>query len=100
MTYLFTINWTLLLLATILPMTHSFYLVLRIVICGTTILYAVKVIKAHKIYDFAEYVILALILVIYNPIFPFHKNEYFWITMNILTAIYLTHMKNELKDIK
>lgn len=100
MTYLFTINWTLLALATFLPMTHSFYLLLRIVVCFTIILYVIKAKKAHKIYDPIEYIFLAIFIVIYNPIFPLHRDAEVWQTINISTALLLEYMRQNLKDTK
>jgi len=83
-----------------LPMTHSFYLLLRIVVCFTIILYAIKAKKAHKIYDPMEYILLGLYIVIYNPIFPLHRDAEFWQTINISTALLLGHMRQNLKDTK
>ena len=100
MTHIFTINWTLLALATFLPMTHRFYLLLRVVVCGTIILYAIKAKKAHKIYDPIEYIFLALFIVIYNPIFPLHRDAEVWQEINISTALLLEYMRQNLKDTK
>lgn len=70
------------LLIAILPLPYEYYLLLRIFIFITSILF----VYSHD-QDSNWKIIYIIIAFVFNPLLPLHLNKFLWIIIDILTAV-------------
>ena len=69
----------------LLPMPYGYYSISRLVVCGCSIFFTLRLVKTNQ-RNLAW--LFGGIAVLYNPLIPVHLNEKaFWIIVNIATAI-------------
>jgi hypothetical protein len=82
----FLIIAAIMLLIAILPLPYSYYPVLRIVVTGSTAFAAFYFFNKD---DSQSGIILALMAILWNPIFPIYLDKSLWIPLDIAAAIYM-----------
>ncbi len=63
---------------------YSFYILLRWIVCLTSIYIAYLSYEARK---FSWICVIGIIALIFNPIIPFHLNKDIWIVIDFIVAI-------------
>ena len=82
----FLIIAAIMLLIAILPLPYSYYPVLRIVVTGSTAFAAFYFFNKN---DSQSGIMLALMAILWNPIFPIYLDKTLWVPLDIAAAIYM-----------
>lgn len=69
--------------AALLPMPYGYYQFLRLIVCGAAILGAID---ANQRGDQPSLIVLAMLAVLYNPVFRIHLDRETWGMINVATA--------------
>jgi hypothetical protein len=68
-----------------LPMPYGYYSLLRLVVCGCSVYFALRL---HQREEVLFVWIFGFVAVLYNPIIPVHLYEKaIWMVVNVITAI-------------
>lgn len=92
---LFLVNSIVLFIAC-LPMPYGFYPFIRTVVCLISILIIYNYIQKNKSFD--QIIILGLIAVLFNPLFPvFLNSKYLWIMVDLGLGYYFYRLYKKVK---